>query len=223
MIWKILKNSLLSPLFIIGTFVNFYAIFLIVKEESFVSAAPWFMAGCLAGLFTFKFLYRFEPIYVFGHELAHWLAAKICGRRTGKLSLGLKSGSVEVEKPNTFILLAPYFFPTLTVAILPLYFLLPLLKHQQQATVIFTFLCGSTFAHHLYMNARLIMKTKQSDFDKPGHFYSACLLSYINTLIIFTVFIFFTPSLKNIKFYGTAINKISVKTSSLYQSFFRKS
>ena len=220
MIWKILKNSLLSPIFIIGTFVNFYAIFLIIEEKKFIAAAPWFLAGSVAGFITFKFLCRFEPIYVFGHEFAHWLAAKICRRRTGKLSLGMKSGSVEVEKPNTFILLAPYFFPTLTVAILPLYLILPLLKHQYHATIIFIFLCGSTFAHHLYMNTRLIIKTKQSDFDKPGHFFSACLLAYINTLIIFGVFIFFTPSLKNLSLYGSALKDIGLKTSQIYKETF---
>ena len=102
MIWKFLKNSLLSPLFIVGTIINLYAVFLVIQEKNFVSAAPWFLGACTAGLITFKFICKFNPIYVFGHEFAHWLAAKICRRRTGKLSIGLKSGSVEVEKPNTF-------------------------------------------------------------------------------------------------------------------------
>lgn len=199
---------LLAPLFILATGLNLFSIFLIIKEKSLSSSSIWFLAGCIAGFLTFKFICRFEVIYVFGHETAHWLAAKLCRKKTGKFSFGFKSGSVEVEKPNTFIMLAPYFFPTLTVAMLPLYFLLPLLKHQEQAGLIFTFLIGSSFAHHIYMNARLIIKTKQSDFDKPGHFFSATLLSYINTLIVFGVFVFFTPSFTNIAIYFDAITSI---------------
>ena len=206
------KNILLAPLFILATGLNLFAIVLIVKDKSLSSDSVWFLAGFIAGFITFKFLCRFEVIYVFGHEMAHWLAAKICRKKTGKFSFGFKSGSVEVEKPNTFVMLAPYFFPTLTVALLPLFFLLPLLKHQDQASIVFTFIIGSSFAHHIYMNARLIIKTKQSDFDKPGHFFSATLLAYINTFIVFCIFVFFTPSFTN-------INTYFVAASSAYENF----
>jgi hypothetical protein len=212
-----IKNVLLAPLLILATGLNLFSIFLIVKDQSLSSSSVWFLAGFIAGFVTFKFICRFEVVYVFGHETAHWLAAKICRKKTGKFSFGFKSGSVEVEKPNTFIMLAPYFFPTLTVAMLPLYFLLPLLKHQEQADIVFTFVIGSSFAHHIYMNARLIIKTKQSDFDKPGHFFSATLLSYINTFIVFCIFVFFTPSFSNIKTYFQAINKISQEVIKLIQ------
>ncbi|WDE98089.1 hypothetical protein PQO03_19920 [Lentisphaera profundi] len=147
--------------------------------------------------------------------MAHWLAAKICCKKTGKFSFGFKSGSVEVEKPNTFIMLAPYFFPTLTVVLLPLYFLLPLLKHQDQATILFTFLIGSSFAHHIYMNARLIIKTKQSDFDKPGHFFSATLLAFINSFIVFGIFVFFTSSFGNLGIFIQACTTVFHKASSI--------
>ena len=50
-------------------------------------------------------------LYVFGHELTHWLTARLFRRRTGAFHVGGDRGYVMVERPNVWITLAPYFVP----------------------------------------------------------------------------------------------------------------
>lgn len=52
-----------------------------------------------------------QPVYVFGHELTHWLAAVLTGHHADFPKLGLNKGSVNVIQPTLFIALAPYFLP----------------------------------------------------------------------------------------------------------------
>ena len=60
----------------------------------------------VVGLPLFCFL-RLNSLYVFGHELTHWVMAKIFLRKTGRFQSGKNAGAVEVENPNVWIILAP--------------------------------------------------------------------------------------------------------------------
>lgn len=51
------------------------------------------------------------PLYVFAHEVTHWLAAKCFFKKTGRLTLKGASGALEVPCTNWVIVLAPYCFP----------------------------------------------------------------------------------------------------------------
>ncbi len=200
--YKLISHLIFSPILIVASAINLYAIVLTFQKSQFTHSATWCLAGFVGGLVFFKFIYRFDPLYVFGHELAHWLAAKICRRKTGKFKAGLKSGSVEVHNPNTFIMLAPYFFPTSTFLLCPFYFSLGMLKFevQAQAQLIFFTLIGISLAHHIYMNVRLTLLTKQSDFDKPGKFYSVSIIFFANTILLFFILSSFTPQFKSAKY-----------------------
>ncbi len=75
------------------------------------ASLPWvWCGGCLVGILFFSFC-RLTPLYVFGHELTHWLAAKCFLRKTGEFHVGRRSGYVEIPNPNTAIILAPYCVP----------------------------------------------------------------------------------------------------------------
>ena len=78
-----------------------------------------FFTGLSAAAFGFAFAlgsvlfvcFPCSPVYVFGHEFTHWLAAVATGHRAGWPRLGLRKGSVNVVQPTLFIALAPYIFP----------------------------------------------------------------------------------------------------------------
>lgn len=68
-------------------------------------------AFALATLF-FRYGVQIRPLYVIGHELSHWLVAKLFGRYTSRLRIGWDAqGSVLVERANIWIVLAPYCLP----------------------------------------------------------------------------------------------------------------
>ena len=62
------------------------------------------------GLIVFIFVSRFTRFYVFGHELAHWIFAKLFMRDTQNFSVGKDAGAVQIKNPNIWITLAPYFY-----------------------------------------------------------------------------------------------------------------
>ena len=67
-------------------------------------------AGGALGLMLFG-VSPLRPLYVIGHELTHWLAAKITFRKTGEIKLKWNQGYIEIIEPNGFIALAPYWVP----------------------------------------------------------------------------------------------------------------
>jgi hypothetical protein len=198
-------KSILSIAFILLTYVNFYAIFLLFSNTQFSQWSLWFLAGATSAFVCCHFRWRFTPIYIIAHELAHWLAAKLCFRKTGKFRVGLKGGYVEIENANTFIFLAPYFFPTLSVLWIPIWLTINYFYPSEYNTIVFFMLLGSSYAHHIYMTVLLTLTTKQTDFDKPGHFHSACIIFFTNTAVIFTLLNLFSKDLSNFKFWIQAL------------------
>lgn len=207
----------LAILFIALTYINFHATYLILAKSSFSNLLLWVLAGAIATGFCCHVLCRFQWLYVFAHEGAHWFAAKLCRRRTGKFRPGINSGSVEVENPNTFIMLAPYFFPTLTVLWLPFWFILKSFHTHPMAEPIFFMLIGSSFAHHIYMTVLITLTTKQTDFDKPGHFYSACIIFFTNTATIFILLVLFSHSFSNFEYWTQALKSTTTTLQELAQ------
>ena len=75
--------------------------------------------GCFtAGMILFVILYLITPqnvlmyVYVFGHEVTHALWAKLFGGRVADhFHVSLEGGHVLTDRVNTWIALAPYFFP----------------------------------------------------------------------------------------------------------------
>ena len=57
------------------------------------------------------------------------------------------------------------------------------------------------------MNFRLVIKTKQSDFDKPGKFYAANIILFLNSLLVFCILSCFTPKFQSTKYLPEAYAK----------------
>ncbi len=139
------------------------------------------------GLALFIFGVRFLSLYVFGHELTHWLAAKCFRRETGAFRFGAKGGSVEVEKPNVWIVLAPYFMPIYTVLWIGGYGVFRFCQGLPGPTGLRVFHAGLgfTYAFHVVLTAHALL-WGQKDIREYGRFYSIALVFFCNVALFFS-------------------------------------
>lgn len=144
----------------------------------------WFGGALLAGLLCFC-RYPLAPVYVFGHEMTHFLAAKLMGRRTGRVRLSWSNGYVEVPQPNAAIILSPYIFPFylfLSAGLMGLV-CLPLPPTLWPAawkngSALWLGLCA---AYHIVLTLRALSRT-QSDLEHCGRPLSLALILSGNLL-----------------------------------------
>ncbi|MGN0866137.1 MAG: hypothetical protein ACI4SG_00460 [Oligosphaeraceae bacterium] len=143
--------------------------------KEYLLSTPWgwcFLGGVGAGILLFP-LWAMTPLYVFGHELTHWLAAKATFHRTGELRLGFTRGAVEIEGSSGLVALAPYVCPLfllLSGGIAAFVSLLPLSLPPwlPPATAAWLGLC---LAYHLVLTL-LALKRGQKDLEVWGRFLS---------------------------------------------------
>ncbi len=131
-----------------------------------------FLGGIGAGILLFP-LWALTPLYVFGHELTHWLAAKATFRRTGALRLGFSRGAVEIEGTSGVVALAPYVCPLfllLSGGMAAFVSLLPLSFPPWLPLVTATWL-GLCLAYHWVLTL-LALRRGQKDLEIWGRFLS---------------------------------------------------
>ncbi len=145
-----------------------------------------FSVGLGAGLVVFALLCKFRLLYVFGHELTHWLLAKLFRRRTGRFRVGLHGGSVEIENPNLWIALGPYFIPLYSLLWSGIYFAVrqvqPLLAREYVGFAVGGI--GLTYAYHLWMTG-FALRREQTDLQEYGVFFSFSLIIMLNLGLVF--------------------------------------
>jgi hypothetical protein len=140
--------------------------------------------GLAAGLLLFFWWQPPNLFYVFGHELTHWLAAKLCGRRTGRLRVGSKGGYVQVERPNLFIVLAPYCVPLYTLlwaglaVVVHAWFRSPWYGHAFFGGL------GFTYAYHLVLTV-VAIGAGQSDLRVHGRAFSLLVIVAANLALLY--------------------------------------
>jgi hypothetical protein len=143
------------------------------------------------GLIVFSLVSPFIRVYVVGHEMTHWLAAKVFRRKTSGFKVSKTTGSVRIERPNMWIILAPYFIPIytiiwiLTVKFAGLWFTAP------WAPIVLYGGVGITYAYHIVMTVFALSKS-QSDLRFYGHIFSLCLIIMINISILYGGLSFFS-------------------------------
>jgi hypothetical protein len=157
--------------------------------------------GCFAGgILLFGVLFLLIPRnalmlpYVLGHEVTHALWVKIFGGRVAdRFHVSLEGGHVMTDRVNTWIVLAPYFFPIYSVLVVTLYGAVklaarlignPVLSDTIDSSLWLLFLLlGLTLAFHLVFTCILITKG-QPDLHYGGTFFSLMVIYLINLLII---------------------------------------
>jgi len=144
--------------------------------------------GFTGGVLFFSFFSRPLMVYVFGHELTHWLAAKVFLRRTGAFHAGAAGGSVAVERPNIWIALAPYFFPVYTVIWIGLYgaycFWRRAAGPAEWAVRTAYAGVGATYAFHVVLTAYALLRG-QRDLRLYGRVLSLSFIFFCNVLLVF--------------------------------------
>ena len=157
--------------------------------------------GCFAGgILLFGILFLLIPRnalmlpYVLGHEVTHALWVKIFGGRVAdRFHVSLEGGHVMTDRVNTWIVLAPYFFPIYSALAVTLYGAVklaarlignPVLSDTVDSSLWLLFLLlGLTLAFHLVFTCILITKG-QPDLHYGGTFFSLMVIYLINLLII---------------------------------------
>lgn len=138
----------------------------------------------LGGLILFS-KQKFTPVYVFGHELTHWIVAKLFLRKTGRFRVGWTNGFVEVSRANVWITLAPYIVPFYLMLVIGVFGLSQLFVYPSPTWATFAFLlCASLgYAYHCSMTVYAI-GLSQSDLEIYGEFFSVSLIIAGNVLFL---------------------------------------
>ena len=147
--------------------------------------------GCFAaGMLVFGILFPIVPRatlmipYVFGHELTHALWVKIFGGKVAdRFHVSLEGGHVLTDRLNTWIALAPYFFPFYSVLRLTLYGAASFVADLSPWNWVLFLLLGFTIAFHLVFTILLIARG-QPDLHYGGTFFSLTVIYLINLLIL---------------------------------------
>lgn len=143
-----------------------------------------YVLSAVAGLFLFS-RWRFNCVYVFGHETTHWLVAKLFLKDTGKMRLGSSGGSVEIAGSNVWITLAPYIIPFYVLLAIALLGISQIFWYPTPQYGIFAFgvVTGLAYAYHLVMT-HFVLRQQQSDLEIYGRFFSFSLIAFGNILLL---------------------------------------
>ena len=156
-------------------------------------------AGALAflgglGIFAIAFLFFPRPTkaYIWAHELTHVLFAKLQGSRVRGVKVERGHGSVTITNPGISTLLAPYFFPFYTIALIvlaaPLVLFVPVILLR--APILF--LIGATWGFHICFTITTLLQ-HQTDIDRSGYLFSYALIVFMNLLVLAIGLVLFSP------------------------------
>jgi hypothetical protein len=147
--------------------------------------------GCFAaGMIVFGILYLLIPQkalmipYVLGHEITHAIWVWIFGGKVSdQFHVSHEGGHVMTDRVNTWIILAPYFFPIYSLLVVTIYGAASLAADLSPYRWTLFFFLGMTLAFHLVFTCLLIMKG-QPDLHYGGTFFSLSIIYLINLLLI---------------------------------------
>lgn len=129
--------------------------------------------------------------YVYGHECTHALWVKLFrGKVHEKFYVSAQGGHILADRVNTWIALAPYFFPIYTLLVISIYGLAKLVTDVSGFEWVMFLLLGFTWAFHLTFTCLLIVQG-QPDLHYGGTFFSMILIYGINLLLV-TIFLLVT-------------------------------
>lgn len=182
---RLLRLVLVPPLYLAALVVGWTVLSLPLCVDPRTVLWPAVAGFAVAELFLLSGL-RFVRLYVLGHELTHWLAAKLFRRRTGRFRADARSGSIEVEDPNALIVLAPYFVPVYTLAWVGVYGILRMWVDPvpDWGVALFCGGLGATYAFHLTLTG-LALQRGQEDLRLCGPVFSVGVVLFGNLALVF--------------------------------------
>lgn len=151
-------------------------------------AGGWWLLGGMAA-YTLLSLIMPRPVilYVVGHELTHALWSKLFGGKVSNLKVSRKGGSVRVSVVNTFVILAPYFFPLYTMLVGAGFVLLALFVNVNPYYNYLLLLIGFTLQFH-YLTTSEALAKNQPDLFEAGIVFSLALIPLFNIVVLAIIF-----------------------------------
>jgi hypothetical protein len=182
---KLVRAVLVPPVYLAVVVVGWALASLPLYVDSRTMFWPALAGFVVAELFLLSGI-RFIRLYVVGHELTHWVAAKLFRRRTGRFLAAARSGSVEVENPNVFIILAPYVIPAYTLVLVGVYGVVGIWVDPipDWGVALFCGGLGATYAFHLTLTL-LALQRGQEDLRLCGPVFSLGLILLGNVVLVF--------------------------------------
>lgn len=148
----------------------------------------WFFSlGVIIWLVPFFMLPRPVTCYVFGHELTHAIWVWMMGGRVSEFRVSASGGHILADRINTWIALAPYFFPIYSLIVLALYGVAGCFWDMTPLRPVLFMLIGATWAFHITFTLWMIPRG-QSDLAYGGNFFSLVII-YILNLVLLSIFL----------------------------------
>ena len=195
--------------------ISFYEGIVAIKAISDLGIL--FILGAFLYSSVHLLLFKFNFLYVLGHELMHAIATFLSGGKVKHIRVSSAGGSIGTTTPNIFVILAPYLIPGYTVFIAALYFGLSFITDVTRYSNIFIFFTGFSLMFHLAYTADGIRK-RQSDLLKTGYLFSISFIYVVNLVIVFFVISFLFKEVSFLDFVTGACNR----SKDFYYSFWRQ-
>lgn len=164
-----------------------------VRDAFWGTEEFWFFSlGAILWLVAFFGLPRPLWIYVFGHELTHALWVWMLGGKVHHFRVSKTGGHIVTDKTNTWIALAPYFFPIYSLIAILLYGAAAMFVDVSPYRQLLYAAVGLTWAFHLSFTCWMIPKG-QPDLTYGGTFFSLVLIYLLNLLLLAGLLILASP------------------------------
>ena len=113
----------------------------------------YFLIGALCFLPFWFFWLKNDQFYsTFEHEWTHLVVGLLFGKKPAYFKVtGDKGGETGLYGMNFVILLAPYFLPTITIMVMPLYLII-----SENFILYYFFLIGFTVSYHILSNSEIV-------------------------------------------------------------------
>jgi len=165
-----------------------------IHDAFWLTEEFWFFSlGALLWFVAFFGLPRPLWIYVFGHELTHAVWVLIMGGRVHKFHVSKTGGHILTDKTNTWIALAPYFFPIYSLLVVATFGVAALFTDVSPYRDWLYGAVGATWAFHLSFTCWMIPK-RQPDLTYGGTFFSLVLIYTLNLLLLAILLIIASPT-----------------------------
>jgi hypothetical protein len=192
-----------------------------IHDAFWATAEFWFFSmGVLLWLVMFFGLPKPLWLYVFGHELTHAVWVLLMGGRVHQFHVTKEGGHILADKTNTWIALAPYFFPIYSILAIAIYGLASLFVNMVPYREVLYAAIGATWAFHLTFTCWMIAKG-QPDLAYGGTLFSLVIIYLCNLVLMAVMLILSSPGISWIGF-GTELLDNAVDFSSMLTDLVRK-
>ena len=174
-----------------------------------LGSLSWLMALCLGKIFTGR-MWGLR-VYVLAHELTHLVWTFLSGGRGRLERVGLEGGAMVTDRTNLMIVLAPYFYPLLSVVVVMLAPLVNWVGEHYSVSEIWQVRCdcllywlvGFTLSHH-YTFTLYVLPRGQTDFKYYGRAFSLAVIWVMNVVVL-TIALLMVPRIAPFGIYSAEL------------------